>query len=159
MAVSLEGRSPFLDHELADWGASLPQSKRVFERNGVLEMKALLKHAFEPHLPQEVLYRPKHGFGVPIHHWMRHEIKDFMIALLTSPRFRHRGLITSAFVDQLMARHFSGRESHGTRLWTLLCLELWFQTFIDRKDAGPLDLDVMAPLAADIPLREITQAA
>jgi asparagine synthase (glutamine-hydrolysing) len=148
MAASVEGRSPLLDHQLADWAASLPQEKRVFERNGVLEMKALLKYAFEPYLPAKTLYRRKQGFSVPVAHWMRHEIKDFMMDLLTSTRFKQRGLVTPAFVDRMMQRHFADREDHGTRLWALLCLELWFQTFIDRSEAGPLDVDVMAPGSA-----------
>lgn len=148
MAASLEGRSPFLDHELADWAAALPQHLRVFERNGALELKGLLKRALEPILPAEILYRPKRGFSVPVRHWMRHEIKDFMVGLLTSSTFKNRGLVTPRYVDQLMTRHFSGREDHGTRLWTLLCLELWFRTFIDRSDDGPLAIDVTVPLAS-----------
>jgi asparagine synthase (glutamine-hydrolysing) len=145
MAVSLEGRSPFLDHELADWAASLPQGVRVFERNGEPEMKALLKHALEPYLPEPLLYRRKQGFSVPVKHWMRHEIREFLCDVLTSVRFRQRGLITAAYVEHMMQRHFSNREDHGTRLWTLLCLELWFRTFIDRRQSGPLDVDVTSP--------------
>ena len=145
MAASLEGRSPFLDHEFADWAASLPQSVRVFTRGNRPEMKALLKRALEPYLPKDLLYRRKQGFSVPVKHWMRHEIRDFMADVLTSSRFRQRGLVTPAFVEHMMVRHFSNREDHGTRLWSLLCLELWFRTFIDRREAGPLDIDVMAP--------------
>jgi asparagine synthase (glutamine-hydrolysing) len=148
MAASIEGRSPFLDHELADWAASLPQSKRIFERNGHIELKALLKRAMEPYLPEELLYRRKQGFSVPVRHWMRHEIKDFMVDLLTSQRFRDRGLISPAYVDHMLTRHLSDRENHGTRLWALMCLELWFQTFIDRRESGPLDIDVTAPREA-----------
>ena len=144
MAVSLEARSPFLDHELADWAASLPQSKRVFMRKGALEMKALLKRAVEPDVDEELLYRRKQGFSVPVAHWMRHEIRDFLIDTLTSARFRQRGLVNPRFVQFMMDRHFSDYEDHGTRLWTLLCLELWFQTFIDRQQSGPLTLDVTA---------------
>ncbi len=144
MAVSLEGRSPFLDHEFADWAASLPQRMRVFTRGNQPEMKALLKYALQPYLPKDLLYRRKQGFSVPVKHWMRHEIRDFMIDMLTSARFRQRGLVTPAYVEHMMERHFSNREDHGTRLWNLLCLELWFQTFIDRRQAGPVDIDVMA---------------
>jgi asparagine synthase (glutamine-hydrolysing) len=144
MAVGLEGRSPFLDHELADWAASLPQNKRVFMRDGKLELKALLKKALEPHLGDRILYRRKQGFSVPVARWMRHEIRDFLIDTLTSARFRQRGLIEPRFIDWMMDRHFGDIEDHGTRLWTLLCLELWFQTFIDREESGPLTLDVTA---------------
>src|SRR5262245_26101437 len=63
MAVGLEARSPFLDHELADWAASLPQSKRVFMRESALEMKALLKKAAEPDVETDLLYRRKQGFS------------------------------------------------------------------------------------------------
>ena len=144
MAVSLEGRAPLLDHCLADWAASLPQDKRVFARDGRLEAKALLKRAMEPHLPTEVLYRKKQGFSVPVRHWMRHEIRDFMVDTLTSARFRARGLMSPHFMNVMLERHLSEREDHGHRLWTLLCLELWYQTFIDRRADGALDINVTA---------------
>jgi asparagine synthase (glutamine-hydrolysing) len=144
MAASLEGRSPFLDHRLADWAASLPQHKRVFERNGATETKALLKLALEPHLPKEILYRRKQGFSVPVRHWMRNEIRDFMVDTLTSHRFRSRGLVNHHFVSRMLDLHLSEKEDHGHRLWTLLCLELWFQTFIDTNASSALSLDVMS---------------
>jgi asparagine synthase (glutamine-hydrolysing) len=155
MAVGLEARSPFLDHELADWAASLPQGKRVFLRAGALETKALLKKAVEPDLDAEVLYRRKQGFSVPVARWMRQEIRDFLIDTLSSQRFRERGLVHPRFVQFMMERHFNNVENHGTRLWALLCLELWFQTFIDRQESGPLTLDVTAksaPRAAEMAL-------
>jgi len=150
MAASLEGRSPFLDHELADWAASLPQHLRVFERNGTLEMKALLKYAMEPQLSADVLYRRKQGFSVPVKHWIRNEIRELTCDLLTSQAFRERGYLRPEFVDWMLERHFSGREDHGTRIWSLLCLELWHQTFLERREPGPLPLDIggMARVAA-----------
>lgn len=148
MAVGLEARSPFLDHQFADWAASIPQNKRVFARNGQLEMKALLKYALEPHLPHDLLYRPKQGFSVPVKHWMKFEIRDFLGDALTSLRFRQRGLFRPEFVNRMLDRHMDGSEDHGTRLWALLCLELWFQTFIDRRAESPLSIDVMATPSA-----------
>jgi asparagine synthase (glutamine-hydrolysing) len=115
----------------------------VFERHGQIQTKALLKLAMEPYLPHEVLYRRKQGFSVPVKHWMRYEIRDFMIETLTSQRFRERGLINARFVTHLLDRHLSEQEDHGTRLWGLLCLELWHQTFIDRSEEGPMDINVM----------------
>jgi asparagine synthase (glutamine-hydrolysing) len=144
MAVALEGRSPFLDHELADWAASLPQDKRVLMRNGRMELKGLLKRALEPYVDEDILYRRKQGFSVPVARWMRHEIRDFLIDTLTSTRFRQRELVNPRYIQWMMDRHFSDFEDHGTRLWTLLCLELWYQTFIDRTESGPLTLDVTA---------------
>jgi len=143
MAASLEVRSPFLDHELADWAASLPQDKRVFERAGQLELKALLKKSLEPFVMPEVLYRQKQGFSVPMRHWLRGEIREFTTDLLTSRRFLERGLFTEDFIRNMLGRHMSGREEHGKRLWQLVCLELWYRTFIDRREPGALDINVV----------------
>lgn len=142
MANSLEGRSPFLDHELADWVASLPQHLRIFQRRGKLESKALLKKAMEPYLPHQTMYRPKMGFAVPVQHWMRDTIKDLMMDTLTSKTFFDRGLIDETWLRATLNSHVSGRQNHGTRLWVLLCFEFWAKTFIDADGAAPLDLDV-----------------
>lgn len=140
MAASIEGRSPFLDHHLADWAASLPQDLRVFERHGSLQMKALLKYAMEPQLSHELLYRKKQGFSVPVKHWIRHEIRDLVGDLLTSKKFIERGYFRQSFMEWMLDQHFSGREDHGTRLWGVLCLELWHQTFTDGSQSGPLNI-------------------
>ncbi|MFG5384123.1 asparagine synthase (glutamine-hydrolyzing) [Yoonia sp. R2-816] len=142
MTASLEGRSPFLDHELADWCASLPQHLRVFERNGQLEMKALLKYAMEPQLSHNILYRKKQGFSVPVKHWIRNEIRELTGDLLTSKAFLERGYLRPEFVYWMLDRHFSEREDHGTRIWCLLCLELWHQTFFERRGPGPMPLSI-----------------
>lgn len=143
MAHSLECRSPFLDHVLADWASSLPQHLRVFERHGQLESKALLKRAMEPYLPLEVLYRPKMGFAVPIKHWMQNELRDTVIDTLTNERFRERQLFLPQFTSSMLDQHMSQQEDHGTRIWALFCLELWFQTFIDGDGAKPIDLNIV----------------
>lgn len=145
MAHSLEGRSPFLDHVLAEWAARLPESSRVYVRHGELQSKALLKHAMEPHVPENCLYRRKMGFSVPVAHWMAHDISDFVYDTLTAQRFTDRGLIDPGYLNLMLGQHVSGEEDHGTRLWTMLCLELWYQTYIDNDGRNPLDVDVRAP--------------
>ena len=140
MAASIEGRSPFLDHHLADWAASLPQNQRVFERHGKLEMKAILKYAMEPQLSRDLLYRKKQGFSVPVKHWIRHEIRDLVGDLLTSKKFKERGYFRQSFIEWMLDQHFSGREDHGTRIWGLLCLEMWHQTFMESGQSGPMTI-------------------
>lgn len=140
MAASIEGRSPFLDHHLADWAASLPQNLRVFDRHGKLEMKAILKYAMEPQLSRDLLYRKKQGFSVPVKHWIRHEIRDLVGDLLTSKKFKERGYFRQSFIEWMLDQHFSGREDHGTRIWGLLCLEMWHQTFMESGQSGPMTI-------------------
>ena len=150
MAASIEGRSPFLDHKFADWAASLPQSARVFERNGKLESKALLKYALEPDLSDDILYRKKQGFSVPVKHWLKNELREVTGDLLLSETFKDRGYLRPKFVEWMIDQHFSGGEDHGTRLWNLLCLELWHQTFTDGPLAGPISLKTNSTSSADL---------
>ena len=148
MAHGLECRSPFLDHKFAEWAAALPQNIRVFDHNGQLEMKALLKKAMRPHLPDDILYRPKQGFSVPVKHWMRNSIKDFLIDSLTSKRFNEREVINPKYMQYMIDRHMGNQEDHGTRLWNLLCFELWAQTFIDKADTKPINVSVKSQTSA-----------
>lgn len=130
MAHGLEARSPLLDHVLMEWAANIP----VFQKMQDRALKSLLKAAMEPYLSDEILYRKKMGFGVPIDHWLRTEMKDFAYDKLLSARARQRGLIKPDFVRTMLDEHCAGLRSHHTRLWALLMLELWFEMWIDSAE-------------------------
>lgn len=130
MAHGLEGRSPFLDHVLLSWACTVPEDQR-FAGN---ETKSLLKQAMEPYLPHDVLYRPKMGFGVPIDHWLRTQLKDAAYDLLTGETARARGLFEIGEVRALLDRHMGG-ENWASRIWALLMLEMWFRMWIDTPTA------------------------
>ena len=127
MANSLEARSPFLDHKVIEFAASLPESIKL---RGA-ETKYLLKKVASRLVPREVLYRPKKGFGVPLTHWFRGELKDFLRETLLSEKSLRRGLVKPETVEQLVREHTNAERDHVWQLWTLLMLELWFQQFID----------------------------
>ena len=127
MAHGHEARSPLLDHTLMEWAARIPPSQKIV--NG--ETKSILKSAMEPFLPHEVLYRPKMGFGVPIDHWFKADMKEFAYDTLLSTAASQRGLVRPNFVRTMLDEHCAGVRSHHTRLWALLMLELWFQMWID----------------------------
>ena len=127
MANSLETRAPFLNHNVVEFAARIKPSQRVWGREG----KALLKKALEPYLPHDTLYRTKMGFRVPVAHFMRNEAREETEALLLSERFLDRGIVRADAVRQMLADHVSQKEEHGTRLWSLVMLELWFRTWID----------------------------
>jgi len=134
MAHGLETRAPFLNHELVEFAARIPPDQRVWDREG----KALLKKSLEPYLPRECLYREKVGFRVPVAHWMRHEARSQANGLLTGERFLDRNLVRREFIDWMLERHVSEREDHGTRLWALTMLELWYRTWIDSDSNRPI---------------------
>ena len=129
MAVSLEARSPFLDHHVIEFAASLPEK---FKLRG-LTSKYLLKRVLRQLLPSENLDRRKMGFGVPIGHWFRGQMQSFLREVLLSEKASRRGLFKSETVKHLIDEHTAGHRDYSHQLWTLLMLELWFNRFIDAK--------------------------
>jgi asparagine synthase (glutamine-hydrolysing) len=128
MAVSLEARSPFLDHHVIEFAASLPENLKL---RG-LTTKYILKKTLRKLLPSENLTRGKMGFGVPIGHWFRGQMQGFLRENLLSERAAGRGLFRPEAVRRMVELHTRGERDHTHQLWTLLMLELWFQRFIDK---------------------------
>src|SRR6266851_5344972 len=127
MAHSLEARSPFLDHSLMEFVASLPAHFKLAGRN----KKYLLKAALRGVLPDVVLDRPKMGFSAPIAHWFRNELREMAYDVLLTPTTLQRGYFRKQVMAQLLDEHCTGRQDHAETLWQLLVLELWHRTFID----------------------------
>lgn len=131
MAVSLEARSPFLDHRVVEFAAALPPRWKLKGREG----KHILKETFADLLPPEILRRPKRGFAVPISRWFRGELKSYLRDVLLDPSSLGRGYFDPARVRGLVEEHQKGRRDHTYRLWALLALELWHREFIDAGGA------------------------
>ncbi|HKR15580.1 MAG TPA: asparagine synthase (glutamine-hydrolyzing) [Pyrinomonadaceae bacterium] len=129
MAVSLEARSPFLDHHVIEFAASLPQKLKLRR----LTSKYLLKKVLRKLLPSENLNRRKMGFGVPIGHWFRGKMQPFLREVILSDKALRRGLFKPEAVRQLVELHVRGERDYSHQLWTLLMLELWFNRFIDTQ--------------------------
>ena len=127
MAVSLEARSPFLDHHVIEFAASLPERLKLRR----LTTKYLLKKVLRRLLPAENLDRRKMGFGVPIGHWFRGKMQPFLREVVLSDKALRRGLFKPEAVKQLVEQHTRAERDYSHQLWTLLMLELWFQRFID----------------------------
>jgi asparagine synthase (glutamine-hydrolysing) len=133
MAHGLEGRSPFLDHELMEFAASLPTRFKIRGR----EKKYLLRRLSERRLPARLLQLPKKGFGVPIDHWFRNELRDFARDVLLDGRLAARGYFDMRVVAGMLDDHIAGRAVWHYPLWNLLMLELWHRMFIDQRPEAP----------------------
>lgn len=127
MANSLEARSPFLDHKVIEFAASLPENLKVNR----FRPKYLLKKVAARLVPPEVVYRRKMGFGMPVGAWFRGEMKGFVCDVLLSETSLNRGIIRREAIERYVKEHINGEMDHAFPLWTLLMLELWFQRFID----------------------------
>jgi len=126
MAVSLEGRVPFLDHRLVEYAYSLPGKLKVRRST----TKYVLKKALEPVLPHSTLYRPKHGFTVPLDAWFRGTLSRFVADVLFDHNPRYSDYLDRRFVHKLYIEHTDGRRNWGTQLWAILNFELWHRTFL-----------------------------
>lgn len=124
MAHGLEARSPFLDTDLAVLAASMPDHYKWRGRAG----KRLLKASVAPHFPPGFLDRKKQGFAVPLDRWFRDELRPFMEDTI-GPGSRLRQHLNGPEIDTLMKDHLGGHQDHGSRLWTLLTLQLWLEKY------------------------------
>jgi asparagine synthase (glutamine-hydrolysing) len=131
MAVGVEARVPFLDLDLLEFAAGLPD--RAKQRGA--EGKWVLKKALEPYLPRDVLYRPKTGFGGPVRRWVRSELRQLVGDVLSEERVRRRGLFDPSAIDALRRANDEGTVDASFTLLTLLCLELWCASYVDGEGA------------------------
>ena len=126
MAASLEARAPFLDHELVEQAAAIPFNLKL--KGG--HTKVILKEMARGILPDSIIDRRKHGFGIPLGAWLRRDMTPVRDILL-SRRARERGLWQSDVVERLINDHQSGKRDYNRQLWALLTLEEWHRQFID----------------------------
>lgn len=128
MAVSLEGRSPFLDHELLELTAQIPFGLKI---KGFNDKKYILKKALKGLIPNKVMFRPKMGFGVPIDDWFRKELKKYAYEILLSEKAISRNIFKKEEIQKLLDKHNSSAINYSPKIWALLTLELWFREYFD----------------------------
>ncbi|HRF11520.1 MAG TPA: asparagine synthase-related protein, partial [Candidatus Accumulibacter phosphatis] len=127
MAHSLEVREPLMDHELVEWMATLPSSLKVRGQEG----KFLLKKAMEPRLPQDILYRPKMGFAVPLARWFRGPLRERVRQAVLGPRLAATGWFNPDYLQHLVDAHQSGASDYSSPLWTVLMFEAFLRNVLD----------------------------
>jgi asparagine synthase (glutamine-hydrolysing) len=125
MAHSLEVRAPFLDKKLMEFVNSLPINFKLRGTTG----KYLLKKLMKGLLPDEVLYRKKQGFTVPIGEWIRFELKDLTMELLQKSNIEKSGLFNYNVIKKLLTDHFSARRNNWKQIWALIVFQLWSERY------------------------------
>jgi asparagine synthase (glutamine-hydrolysing) len=145
MAHSLEVREPLMDHKLVEWLATLPSSLKVRGQEG----KFLLKKAMEPLLPDDILYRPKMGFAVPLAQWFRGPLKQRVREAVLGQRLASTGWFNRSYLEHLVSAHQSGARDYSSPLWSLLMFEAFLRQVAD-VSAGAAARP-MAEDAAELP--------
>ncbi|MCL6678040.1 asparagine synthase (glutamine-hydrolyzing) [Sphingomonas sp. RG327] len=123
MAVSLETRVPFLDHNVVEFAWRLPVDFRI--RNG--ETKWILRQLLYRHVPRQLIERPKMGFGIPIGAWLRGPLRDWAEALLDERRLREEGYFHPEPIRRLWKAHLDGGVDEQHRLWIILMFQQWLE--------------------------------
>ena len=95
------------------------------------ETKYLLKQAVKDLAPQEILNRPKQGFGVPVQEWINKQLRGRIRDTLTSAQARQRGYVQPSYLNILLDEHETGRRDHSMAVWALFMFELWHREFMD----------------------------
>ncbi len=151
MATSVEGRVPFLDHNLVEFVLSIPFKYKIKWKSLISKIiasvlnsdqisenfdipKYILKKAFKEHIPDTIISRKKVGFPVPVHLWFGDDFKKFTKDILLSKKARERGIYNIGKIEKLLdSKKLFKTNREGLKVWMLLNLELWFKEYIDKK--------------------------
>lgn len=129
MAVGLEARVPLIDHRVVEYALTLPGTCLVAEGQG----KRILRDILYRHVPQELIDRPKQGFGVPLARWLRTDLRDWAEALLSAKRLESEGYFVPAPIRARWEEHLSARRDWKHSLWNILMFEAWLERQQDKN--------------------------
>ncbi len=124
MAHGLEIRSPFLDHEFMELTAKMPSDLKLRDQN----KKYILKQIAYDYLPKGVIDRRKHGFEVPLEHWFRGSLYNYIREELLDSRFISYGFRREG-IEKLLSDHKNFHDDYSKYLWALLMLKKWLETW------------------------------
>ena len=93
-------------------------------------VKHILKEAVRDLLPAELLARPKEGFIMPVNEWLIGSLKGYVQATLAPDRLARHGLFRAGAIQQVLDAHYCGTANHGSRIWNLLMLQLWWEEYV-----------------------------
>jgi len=125
-----------MDHKLVEWLGSLPSGLKIKGKEG----KYVFKKAMEPLLPDDVLYRPKMGFAVPLARWFRGPLKQRVREAVLGETLASTGIFNKDYLQQLVDAHQSGARDFSAPLWALLMFEAFLRN--SRKSAAPSSVAV-----------------
>ena len=126
MAVSLEGREPFLDHNIIEWAAQLPNSYKY--NKGV--KKHILREINKDYIPDELMDRPKMGFGIPIEKWLMEDLKELVMDYCNLDRIQSQGIFKIDSIKKMLDAFFHGKKELASKVWYLLMFQMWYERWV-----------------------------
>ena len=123
MSVGLESRVPFLDHRVFEFAWTMPLNYKM--QGG--QTKWPLRQILYRYVPQALIDRPKMGFSIPLHDWLRGPMKAWAEELLDEARIQREGYLHAQPIRQVWQQHLSGKYNHAHRLWPVLMFQAWLE--------------------------------
>jgi asparagine synthase (glutamine-hydrolysing) len=129
MAVGVEARVPFLDAELVNFSITIPPELKM--KNG--EAKYILKKVAERYLPNEIIYRPKTGFGAPVRKWITSDLDNMISERLSYENIQRRGIFDYDKIWELINQNKKGEIDASYSIWAILAIDSWITQFVEKK--------------------------
>ena len=123
MAVSLESRAPFLDHDVVDFAWRVPLNLKM--RNG--DAKWLLRQVLYRYVPRELVDRPKRGFAIPLKSWLSGPLREWAADLLSPAKLEREGFLNPAAITDRWQRYQRGSRRWSAVLWAVLMFQSWLE--------------------------------
>lgn len=127
MTSSLEGREPFLDHNVIEWAAKLPDNFKY--NNGI--KKHILREIVYQYIPKEMMDRPKMGFAIPFENWMTNDLKEQVMYFLDEKRIAEQDIFNTKYVINIRDQFFAGKKEFGLKVWYLLMFQMWYEKWMN----------------------------
>jgi asparagine synthase (glutamine-hydrolysing) len=129
MSVSLEGREPFLDQNVIEWAAQLPMQYKYNNGN----KKFIIKEIVHRYIPQQMMDRPKMGFGIPIASWLEHELKPFVDRYFDEAFIQRQDIFNNDEVQRIKKSFYGGKKERAEKVWFLLMFQMWYDKWMNNN--------------------------
>jgi asparagine synthase (glutamine-hydrolysing) len=150
MGVGLETRTPFLDHRVVEFAAKLPLRLKLRDK----QSKWILRRLLDRYVPRAFVERPKMGFGVPLHDWLRGPLRDWAESKLDPARIARHGIFDTAEVGHIWQEHLRGYSNNAATLWPILMFDAWAEETFDADRSSSVHMpNVSERLGNDSPAR------
>jgi asparagine synthase (glutamine-hydrolysing) len=136
MSFGLEGREPFLDHRVIEWGARLPDHYKY--NKGI--KKYILKEIVHQYIPKKIMERPKMGFAIPIEKWLLNELKPKINEYLNEKDIISQGIFEFDYIKKMKEDFFNGKKEYALKIWYLFMFQMWYKKWVEEMDENSYDL-------------------
>ncbi|MFC1984802.1 asparagine synthase (glutamine-hydrolyzing) [Chloroflexota bacterium] len=127
MSTSVEGRAPYLDHNLVQFAMGVPSKFKI--KNG--QVKYILKQAVKGVIPENIIHRKKQGFSAPVREWFSGEMGEYVADSILTSKLRSRGIFDYRHIENMLREQRKSEHHFSTHLWNLFNLSKWYDYWIE----------------------------